>query len=70
MVPPRPQSMIPETTTLIVMKVRRASDAKRRNSRRLVGERARSRANVRGNTVATLCQVDNDQASKDEPHDR
>jgi hypothetical protein len=62
--------MIPETTTLIVMKVRSASDAKRRNSRSTRGANAHELRERPGNTVATLCQVDNDQASKDEPHDR
>lgn len=44
---PRPQSTIPETTTLIVTKVRIASDAKRRNSCSTRGWRRMSCASIR-----------------------
>ena len=65
----RPQSRIPETTTLIVTKVRIASEARRRNSRSTRG-RNPEHAEHPSNPVPTLCQVDNDQAGEGQPHVR
>jgi hypothetical protein len=45
--PPRAQSRIPETTTLIVTKVRMASDAERRNSRSTLGRSRMNCASIR-----------------------
>ena len=67
---PRPQSRIPETTTLIVTKVRIASEARRRRLALDPWAQAHELCEHPSNPVATLCQVDNDQAGEGQPHVR